>query len=143
MNLCVKRIGSLALALLLAAQTLGTAPASAVDAAKEAGEQPRVVADWKFGREYTTGSIADGSLIIEDQSGNENDLKMQTYGQGNWEDYLSFSDDSMTGQGGSMVFDGDTSSKTGADFITVDGAAIRSEERRVGKECRSRWSPYH
>src|SRR3712207_4500287 len=23
------------------------------------------------------------------------------------------------------------------------GGAIRSEERRVGKECRSRWSPYH
>src|SRR5690554_8082293 len=23
------------------------------------------------------------------------------------------------------------------------GAAVRSEERRVGKECRSRWSPYH
>ena len=22
-------------------------------------------------------------------------------------------------------------------------AASRSEERRVGKECRSRWSPYH
>ena len=22
-------------------------------------------------------------------------------------------------------------------------AAYRSEERRVGKECRSRWSPYH
>src|SRR5688572_21081105 len=22
-------------------------------------------------------------------------------------------------------------------------ASIRSEERRVGKECRSRWSPYH
>ena len=31
----------------------------------------------------------------------------------------------------------------------VDGLAMdsenssRSEERRVGKECRSRWSPYH
>ena len=25
----------------------------------------------------------------------------------------------------------------------VAGAAVRSEERRVGKECRSRWSPYH
>src|SRR3712207_7018925 len=25
----------------------------------------------------------------------------------------------------------------------VVGAARRSEERRVGKECRSRWSPYH
>ena len=24
-----------------------------------------------------------------------------------------------------------------------DGERIRSEERRVGKECRSRWSPYH
>ena len=23
------------------------------------------------------------------------------------------------------------------------GARFRSEERRVGKECRSRWSPYH
>src|SRR3712207_7908457 len=23
------------------------------------------------------------------------------------------------------------------------GVALRSEERRVGKECRSRWSPYH
>src|SRR2546430_17440057 len=25
----------------------------------------------------------------------------------------------------------------------VAGAGARSEERRVGKECRSRWSPYH
>ena len=24
-----------------------------------------------------------------------------------------------------------------------ENGAIRSEERRVGKECRSRWSPYH
>ena len=31
-------------------------------------------------------------------------------------------------------------------FITrfcVEGGMERSEERRVGKECRSRWSPYH
>ena len=25
----------------------------------------------------------------------------------------------------------------------VDYMLCRSEERRVGKECRSRWSPYH
>ena len=25
----------------------------------------------------------------------------------------------------------------------ADGDLYRSEERRVGKECRSRWSPYH
>ena len=36
-------------------------------------------------------------------------------------------------------------------FILLDGDILpddfhdheRSEERRVGKECRSRWSPYH
>ena len=27
--------------------------------------------------------------------------------------------------------------------ICPDKAMARSEERRVGKECRSRWSPYH
>ena len=25
----------------------------------------------------------------------------------------------------------------------IERAGARSEERRVGKECRSRWSPYH
>ena len=25
----------------------------------------------------------------------------------------------------------------------TEAADLRSEERRVGKECRSRWSPYH
>ena len=25
----------------------------------------------------------------------------------------------------------------------VKNVVVRSEERRVGKECRSRWSPYH
>ena len=25
----------------------------------------------------------------------------------------------------------------------LDALIARSEERRVGKECRSRWSPYH
>ena len=26
---------------------------------------------------------------------------------------------------------------------SAHSATVRSEERRVGKECRSRWSPYH
>src|SRR2546426_8627230 len=33
------------------------------------------------------------------------------------------------------------------DFVASElvgpGLDLRSEERRVGKECRSRWSPYH
>src|ERR1019366_3804671 len=28
-------------------------------------------------------------------------------------------------------------------IASSSGARYRSEERRVGKECRSRWSPYH
>src|SRR5256885_3557919 len=28
-------------------------------------------------------------------------------------------------------------------FLLKDWERYRSEERRVGKECRSRWSPYH
>ena len=31
----------------------------------------------------------------------------------------------------------------GGFYAIVDSEAGRSEERRVGKECRSRWSPYH
>ena len=27
--------------------------------------------------------------------------------------------------------------------LSGSGKSTRSEERRVGKECRSRWSPYH
>ena len=29
------------------------------------------------------------------------------------------------------------------DFFRERLPGLRSEERRVGKECRSRWSPYH
>ena len=28
-------------------------------------------------------------------------------------------------------------------YVVGQGFIRRSEERRVGKECRSRWSPYH
>src|SRR5258708_39836733 len=28
-------------------------------------------------------------------------------------------------------------------FVSDQASTVRSEERRVGKECRSRWSPYH
>src|SRR3712207_9005782 len=33
----------------------------------------------------------------------------------------------------------------GPERVELEGlvAPLRSEERRVGKECRSRWSPYH
>ena len=37
------------------------------------------------------------------------------------------------------TFDGSMDDNCGA----VADSLARSEERRVGKECRSRWSPYH
>ena len=45
-----------------------------------------------------------------------------------------------------ILSDRDTGSGVGADVRagrTVADLMTRSEERRVGKECRSRWSPYH
>ena len=38
-----------------------------------------------------------------------------------------------------LVADGEAAANAGKPITDV----IRSEERRVGKECRSRWSPYH
>ena len=32
---------------------------------------------------------------------------------------------------------------TSPNLVFIQQQRIRSEERRVGKECRSRWSPYH
>ena len=36
-----------------------------------------------------------------------------------------------------------TKTVSAADVCVIDTDTERSEERRVGKECRSRWSPYH
>ena len=36
-----------------------------------------------------------------------------------------------------------TFNNTVVTITDLQGNAVRSEERRVGKECRSRWSPYH
>src|SRR3712207_8294906 len=42
------------------------------------------------------------------------------------------------------VLVGDLLPRLGVDPLLLDPVArLRSEERRVGKECRSRWSPYH
>ena len=44
----------------------------------------------------------------------------------------------------SLVLKVEGLSKKPTFFVNADkNFALRSEERRVGKECRSRWSPYH
>ena len=45
--------------------------------------------------------------------------------------------------GSIIVFLGNGSGFSAILLLPLAGHAVRSEERRVGKECRSRWSPYH
>src|SRR5258705_3311002 len=57
----------------------------------------------------------------------------------------------LPNQGGALVGDvmpnspaADAGIHDGDVIVEIDGRKVtRSEERRVGKECRSRWSPYH
>ena len=57
-----------------------------------------------------------------------------------------------SGSAPSVSVTASASSVDGTDAVTLTatvtndhnpGGVTRSEERRVGKECRSRWSPYH
>src|SRR5258705_419615 len=49
-------------------------------------------------------------------------------------------DNGTTNGAADFKTDGGTATFT---VTEVNDAPVRSEERRVGKECRSRWSPYH
>ena len=50
---------------------------------------------------------------------------------------------SAGGAGNLTITPGLKIATTGTEAMTFVGTLSRSEERRVGKECRSRWSPYH
>ena len=55
---------------------------------------------------------------------------------------LPIYDDEVEGDDGCNDDHGDDDIDDGYDEVEGDDGC-RSEERRVGKECRSRWSPYH
>ena len=57
-------------------------------------------------------------------------------------------DQHLAQYGNRAIYAGDSAHarhETFGEKLDVEGAVplTRSEERRVGKECRSRWSPYH
>ena len=49
----------------------------------------------------------------------------------------------VTNKSNSKIFYGGCSVNIAYALCRLGMKAMRSEERRVGKECRSRWSPYH
>src|SRR5256886_2766339 len=52
----------------------------------------------------------------------------------------------MTGAGSALMGIGHGTGEDRAEHAShaaISSPLLRSEERRVGKECRSRWSPYH
>ena len=65
--------------------------------------------------------------------------------QCDWSSDVCSSDLSYSGYGG--TYKGESVEADSCYGIVGDSAPVindcRSEERRVGKECRSRWSPYH
>ena len=50
---------------------------------------------------------------------------------------------SMAGCGKEQMLDAEINPDTPVSDVQFPLKETRSEERRVGKECRSRWSPYH
>ena len=65
------------------------------------------------------------------------------------ENYIAFPPKGFSFKWFLNVFNSDSFMKSMSISFSISGIAtigaliIRSEERRVGKECRSRWSPYH
>ena len=62
-------------------------------------------------------------------------------GPGGWGGLIIFNDNSEIEIGGSEENTTNNRMELTAAIKTLE--KLRSEERRVGKECRSRWSPYH
>ena len=77
------------------------------------------------------------AFSCDNDDGNNNDLVDPIVAPSSYE---------FTRNGESSVsFSGQTTRLTQAEelYIKECSTIMRSEERRVGKECRSRWSPYH
>src|SRR5260370_27585827 len=88
------------------------------------------------GLERTTQTSADGSYAIPELPIGSYTVTVNQSG---------FQTSSVTNVAVDVASDKrvDVALKTGqgATTVEVSGEALRSEERRVGKECRSRWSP--
>ena len=87
---------------------------------------------WCRGKTFDTFAPLGPCLVTTDEITNPNDLKLKTILNGETMQDWNTND---------MIFDVPTL----IEFLSGSTTLLpgRSEERRVGKECRSRWSPYH
>ncbi len=100
-----------------------TATAVTLFAALPLTVSAQTVADWQFNEDsIASGSISEGSMVIEDKSGNGNDLTMRHFGL-NYKKTAEFTDLSIDGNGGSLFLHGNIL-YGGIDFVTVDNAPI-------------------
>ena len=84
-------------------------------------------------KDNTNGKISINNLQVEGED----------FASDNVKNYISF--DTLDGSGALIgetrqIADQDQASVR---WLSNSRLQVRSEERRVGKECRSRWSPYH
>ena len=68
-------------------------------------------------------------------------LGMSNYGSTNYADFRQ--EPTQTQNSASTAANNEAVQHTKASSDAYTANLCRSEERRVGKECRSRWSPYH
>ena len=75
-----------------------------------------------------TGPLADKDRIFTNVYGFQSPYLKAAQARGDWDDTKA-----LMALGQDPIID----------QVKASGLRGRSEERRVGKECRSRWSPYH
>ena len=99
---------------------------------------------------FTQKTVDINNQVLQKSNGN---VMLQRPGHFRWET-LAPSHQIVTTNGNTLwVYDVDLKQATKeslkhipvnpAKLLSGHVAVLRSEERRVGKECRSRWSPYH
>ena len=87
--------------------------------------------------EYNSKSLLDGSLDTRVYTDNANVSRV------NVSDYVNPGKYEITIKQPAATKATDNATNVGIESTSTGTIDVRSEERSVGKECRSRWSPYH
>ena len=83
---------------------------------------------------HTQEHIIQNGLIQEDELRQEKSTELKNIMDDYYREYIDKSLSGLTDLDFTLLFEL---------MNSVQSSLSRSEERRVGKECRSRWSPYH